>query len=163
MFRVRTLTPVEAAVAVSVAGAVLATALPAFVRNLHASKLAEPIEGLHNLALRATAAAQAGGDSRYPASVELTPGDVPAGVRVTDPPGTWDHPTWKALDFGFAEPHAFSFAFESGGTEERAVFRARALGDLDGDGSTSELAVSGECPRGGTPVIHPMDVYREVE
>ncbi len=160
----RSVTPLEAAVAVAVAGAVLATALPAFVRNLHASKLVEPIDGLGRIATRATAlAAGRPVESAYPESVPLTPAEVPAGVRVTDPPGTWDHPTWRALEFGFTVPHSFSFAFESGGSPEQAAFRARAHGDLDGDGSLSELSISGQSRAGSEPTVSPMELYREVE
>lgn len=161
---VRSLTPLEAAVAVAVAGSVLATALPSFVRNLHASKLVEPVEGLNRIATRAMAlAAGRPVASAYPESVGLTPAHVPAGVRVTDPPGTWDHSTWRLLDFGFTVPHSFSFAFESGGDLDHARFRARALGDLDGDGSTSEFAISGEVRAGGEPSTSAMDMYREIE
>lgn len=160
----RSLTLLEAAVAVAVAGAVLATALPAFVRNLHASKLVEPIDGLNRLATRASAfAAGRPVDAAYPESVGLTPAEVPAGVRVTDLPSTWDHPTWRALEFGFTVPHSFSFAFESGGSPEQAAFRAIAHGDLDGDGSTSEFSISGQSRAGGQPTIAPMEIYREVE
>lgn len=160
----RTVTPLEAAVAVAVAGAVLATALPAFVRNLHASKLVEPIDGLNRIATRATALA-AGRPiaSAYPESVGLTPAEVPAGVRVTDPPGTWDHPTWRSLEFELSVPHSFSFAFQSGGSAAHAAFRAVARGDLDGDGSTSELSISGQAHEGSPPSVGPMEMYREVE
>lgn len=160
----RSVTPLEAAVAVAVAGAVLATALPAFVRNLHASKLVEPIDGLGRIAARATArAAGRPVESAYPESVGLTPAEVPAGVRITDPPGTWDHPSWRALEFSVTVPHAFSFAFESGGSPEQAAFRARAHGDLDGDGSLSELSISGQFRAGAEPSVSPMELYREVE
>lgn len=160
----RSLTPLEAAVAVAVAGSVLATALPAFVRNLQASKLVEPVDGLNRIATRATVLAAGRPVAQaYPESVGLTPPEVPAGTRVTDPPGTWDHPTWRLLDFGFTVPHSFSFAFESGGSPEVASFRARANGDLDGDGSTSELGISGELRAGGEPTVSPMDMYREIE
>lgn len=158
------MTPLEAAVAVAVAGAVLATALPAFVRNLHASKLVEPTEGLGRIAARATAhAAGRPVGSAYPESVGLTPTEVPAAVRVTDPPGTWDHPTWRTLEFGFTFPHAYSFAFESGGTADQAVFRARAHGDLDGDGSLSEFSISGQVRSGAEPSVSPLELHREVE
>lgn len=160
----RSVTPLEAAVAVAVAGAVLATALPAFVRNLQASKLVEPIDGLGRIATRATAlAAERPVASAYPESVGLTPAEVPAGIRVTDPTGTWDHPTWRALGFGFTAPHSFSFAFESGGSPEQAAFRAVARGDLDGDGSTSEFSIAGRAKPGAAPTLEPMDFYHEVE
>ncbi len=160
----RSFTPVEAAVAVAVAGSVLATALPAFIRNLHGSKLVEPVDGLNRIATRATAlAAGRPVAAAYPESVGLTPAQVPAGVRVVDPPGTWDHPTWRSLEFDLTVPHSFSFAFESGGSSDVARFRARALGDLDGDGSTSELGISGEAPSAGEPSVSPMDLHREIE
>ncbi len=160
----RSVTPLEAAVAVAVAGAVLATALPSFVRNLHASKLVEPIDGLNRIAVRATSLATGRPvASAYPESVGLTPAEIPAGVRVTDPPGTWDHPTWRALEFEFSVPHSFCFAFESGGSADHAAFRAVARGDLDGDGSTSEISISGQSREAGPPSVAPMEMYREVE
>ncbi len=158
------MTPVEAAIAVAVAGSVLATALPAFVRNLHASELVEPIDGLNRIATRATARAVSEPLSNaYPESVGLTPAQVPAGTRVTDPPGTWDQPTWRELDFGFTVPHSFSFAFESKGGPEGSSFTARAAGDLDGDGTQSSFSLGGEMRAPGAPSIGSMDMYREIE
>ncbi|HMR79722.1 MAG TPA: hypothetical protein PKD61_31660, partial [Polyangiaceae bacterium] len=56
----RSLSPVEAAAIVAVLGSVLATALPSFVRNLQASRMVEPIDGLSRIASRATALAAGG-------------------------------------------------------------------------------------------------------
>ena len=50
----RALSPVELAVAVSLAGTVAATTVPTFMRNVHASRLSEPVEGLKRIAARAT-------------------------------------------------------------------------------------------------------------
>ena len=98
---VRAFTPVEVAVAVAIAGSVLATALPVFVKNLHASRMPEPIDGLGRIGARATAlAASRAAESAYPETVGLTPRDVPRGERVLDPAGTWDQPTWRELGFG---------------------------------------------------------------
>lgn len=160
----RSITPVEAAVAVAIAGSVLATALPAFVRNLHASELVEPIDGLNRIASRASAL----GASRplpgaYPPSVPLTPAVVPAGARAEDPPGTWDHPSWRLLDFSFDSPHSYAFAFESKNAPDLSSFVARAHGDLDGDGSLSEFSISGETRAGGTPSIGTLEMSREIE
>jgi hypothetical protein len=161
---VRSLTALEAAVAVAVGGSLLATMLPAFVRNLHASELVEPIDGLNRIASRASAiAASRPVASAYPESVALTPTQVPAGSRVTDPPGTWDDATWRLLDFSFTVPHSFSFEFESKNAPDISVFTAKAHGDLDGDGSTSEFLIGGEVRAGGEPSVGPMDMYREIE
>ncbi|HWL84867.1 MAG TPA: hypothetical protein VNO21_03650, partial [Polyangiaceae bacterium] len=87
--------PVEMAVGVAVFGSLLAVAIPAFVKELHASRFAEAIDGL---------AAIANGASRYahdrpvadafPASAPLTPPAIARGKREVDPPGVWDTPTW---------------------------------------------------------------------
>jgi hypothetical protein len=187
LFSMRSLSPVEAAAAVAIAGSVLATAVPAFVRNLHASRLSEASDGLERIAMRAAAlAAGRSADSAYPDTAPLTPAQVPRGERVTDPPGTWDHATWRRLDFELTVPHSFSFEFLSvnglssadagndgkGASPSadaapaqpgRARFTARAHGDLDGDGSYSTFEISGESSDGAEPVTFPMTVDRAVE
>jgi hypothetical protein len=160
----RALTPVEAAVAVAIAGSVLASAVPAFVRSLHASRLAEPIDGLRRIGMRATArAAGRPAAGAYPDTVDLTPREVPRGERVRDPAGTWDHPTWRELEFEFVVPHSYAFAFESKNAPGYATFRARALGDLDGDGLFSTFELAGESRDGAVPVVFPMEMTREIE
>ena len=160
----RSLTPVEAAAVVAITGSLLATALPAFVRNLHASRLVEPTNGLHHIAARAAAlAAHQPADKAYPASIGLTPASVPRGTRVKDPPGTWDKPTWRALDFSFKHAHSYSFKFESHDAPGSASYRAVAHGDLDGDGVLSTFEISGSSKNGSAPVTLPLDMYREVE
>lgn len=150
--------------AVSVLGSVLAVSVPAFVRNLHASRLAEPLEGLRLIGTNATRLAEQRGISRaYPESVPLTPGRVPSGESVEDPPETWSHPTWQALGFKLEHAHYFSFAFESQNGDERSTFTARAHGDLDGDGLHSAFELRGEYERGDEPVVFPIEIQREVE
>ena len=160
----RSLSPVEAAALVAVAGSVLASALPVFVRNLHASRLTEPLDGLGRIGARATAlAASRAAEYAYPGTVGLTPAEVARADQVMDAPGTWDHPTWRELEFGFTVPHCFSFAFESDNQPGLARFRALAHGDLDGDGLLSTFEISGQSPDGGEPVVFPMEIHREVE
>ncbi len=160
----RALTPLELAVALSLGGTVAATMIPTFLRNVHASRLSEPVDGLKRIAARA--ALRASGlptESAFPESVPFTPAVTPRADLVLDPPGTWDAATWRALDFEFDAPHAYSFAFESANAEARATFTARARGDLDGDGVTSSFAISGAIERGGEPTLQPLEIYREVE
>jgi hypothetical protein len=158
----RSLSPIEGALVIAVTGSVLAVAVPEFVRGLHASRLAEPVDGLKRIAASAVSLAAAG--SAFPPSVQLTPTEVPRGVRADDPNGVWEHPTWRALGFGFDHPHAFSFSFESsqspGGV---AHFRATAHGDLDGDGVVSTFEVEGEADANGARVLPGMYIDREVE
>ena len=160
----RSLSPVEAALCAAIGGSVLAVGIPAFVRDLHASRLVEPIDGLNRIA--AAAAARAASESAvtpYPEGVGRTPSVVPMGKPAQDPPGTWDHPTWRLLDFRLEEPHAFSFAFESENGPDGSRFRATARGDLDGDGNLSTFVVSGTSPKGGAPSTAPLAMHREVE
>ena len=160
----RVLSPLEAVSGFSILGSVLAVAIPAFVRNLHASRFVEPIEGLAHIAARAAAhAAAQPAETAYPDSVGLTPSQVPRGGPVTDPPGTWDHPTWRLLDVAYVTPHAYSFAFESRNAPGKATYRAVANGDLDGDGLLSTFEISGESSDGAEPVTSPMESRRAVE
>ena len=165
----RGMTAVELAVTFAVVGSLLAVAVPAFVRNTHASKLVEPVDGVKAIAEGATAYAKAHDvPHAYPPSAPLTPPVVPRGTREADPPGSWDQPTWKALEFQGAEegvPHAFAFEFDSANGPGRSTFSAISHGDLDGDGVTSTVEVRGhDQVDGGGPAIDPgMIVQSELE
>jgi hypothetical protein len=113
----RGVTAVEAAVTFAVVGSLLAVAVPAFLRELHASRFVEPASGVEKMAELAVAYAHERPiATAFPPSAPLTPSQVPRGTREVDPPGAWDQPTWKALGFRpFAEgvPHAYAFGFDS--------------------------------------------------
>jgi hypothetical protein len=105
----------------------------------------------------------------FPPNAPLTPGVPPRGRCDADPPGTWDHPTWRALDFAPVPPdapHCFAFSFESALSPTLATFRAAAHADLDGDGILSTFEITGRStegdPRGAT-VDPGMFVEAEVE
>jgi hypothetical protein len=160
----RSLSPVEIALCVAVGGSVLAVGVPAFVRDLHASRLVEPIEGLNHIAAAAMARAESEpAPTPYPDSVARTPSIVAVGKPVRDPPGTWDHPTWRSLGLEFSRPHSYSFAFDNEGRGRRHQYKATAWGDLDGDGQLSEFSIRGEVTEGREPVTFPMEMHREVE
>jgi hypothetical protein len=160
---VRPLSVLELAAIFAIGGSMLAAAVPSFVSNLHASRMAEPVDALGRLSASAIAASQGKPTaSAFPESAPLTPSTIAAGVQVSDPPGTWDHPTWRALGFAWDTPHAYSFAFESRNGPERAVFSARAEGDLDGDGVTSSFEMDG-FSTGSTNGVGPLEVWRAVE
>lgn len=160
----RTLSALQLALLVAFFGSLLAVFVPTFVRNLHASKLAEPIDGLHHIAqVAAMQAAGAPPENAYPESVGRTPSAVPAGRAVVDPPGLWAHPTWRLLHFKKEGPHYFSFEFESQSTKTGAHFVARAMGDLDGDGELSHFELYGEVLPGQSPHSFPVRIFREVE
>lgn len=160
----RSVSPLQLAILIAVLGSLGAAFVPAFVENLNASRLAEPLDGLQHIA--GHAAMQAAGvpaEQAYPASVSRTPEQVPAGRAVTDPRGTWHHPTWQMLNFAKREPHFYSFEFESHTNETGAHYVARAFGDLDGDGELSRFELYGQTKPGGEPQTFSLRMNREVE
>lgn len=159
----RGVTAVEAAIAVALVGSLLSVAVPACVRELHASHFAEPVGGLARMSSAAVARAQGREalDAFGPAA-PLTPAVAPRGVRAVDPPDAWEHPTWRALGFRASPagvPHAYAFAFDSG----PSFCVAHAHGDLDGDGITSTFEVRGVVDEAGARVLPGMYVADEVE
>jgi len=164
----RGVTAVEVAVAIAIIGSLLAVGVPAFVRELHASRFHEPSAGLARLS--AAAVEYAGGrsvDAAFPGPAPLTPATVPRGKLEVDPALAWDAPTWRALHFrAEAEgvPHAFSFGFESALSATGSSFVAHAHGDLDGDGTTSTFEVRGHSTEPGEVRLEPgMFVASELE
>jgi len=160
----RSFSSVHLALLFAILGSLLAVFVPTFARNVYASRLTEPVEGLQHLATWASS--QAAGyptDLAYPSSVGRTPQQVPAGVAVRDPEGTWTHATWKLLGFKKVDPHYYAFEFESVNTTNGANFTARAFGDLDGDGELSRFELFGETRPGAHPSIYSIRMDREVE
>jgi type IV pilus assembly protein PilA len=142
-------------IVVAILGILAAVAIPAMVKYLRRAKTTEAVDKLAYLYRMAAIYAQserftrglasASVPAQFPAPAGPTPAVPPAGIRQSDPPGTWDSdPTWHALAFGFSagDPHYYAYQFDSSGSGTGALFTARALGDLDGDGlrSTFERA-----------------------
>jgi type II secretory pathway pseudopilin PulG len=162
-------TAVELAAGFAIAGSALAIAVPTFLRELRASRFAEPTEGLAAIAAGAVAYASmhvtpTSVALAFPRAVALTPSAPPRGKRVADPPGTWNDPTWAALAFpptastlAFAdgERHAFAFAFDSTLGAPRSSFVAHAHADLDGDGALSTFEVRGHATPTEGAVVEP--------
>ncbi|HXX68862.1 MAG TPA: hypothetical protein VEK07_16870 [Polyangiaceae bacterium] len=168
--RARRFTPLELSIAFALGGSTLAVMVPAFVHQLHASRFVEPIQGLTHLGAAAVAYAREHTvEEAFPASTPLTPDAPPRGRCEVDPPGAWEQPTWKALDFRpvpAGEPHCFAFGFDSALSPGKSTFRAHAHGDLDGDGIVSTFEVTGEAVSGDArgPRLDPgMFIDGEVE
>ena len=171
--RARPFAPLEVAIAFALVGSLVAIAVPTFVREVHASRLVEPVEGLERLGASAIAYAQENaatvGAPAFPPSTPLTPASPPRGHCEVDPPNAWDSPTWMALGFRpvpAGTPHCFAFAFDSVLSPAKSTFRAHAHGDLDGDGVSSTFEVTGRSIEGDPlgPALDPgMFVDSEVE
>lgn len=168
--RSRRFTPVELAVAFSLGASVLAVAVPTFVREVHASRFVEPVDGLQRIGAAAILYAKGHTVGQaFPPGAPATPPIPPRGRCVPDAPGAWDHPTWRALDFRPVPPdapHCFSFSFDSSLSPSLSTFRAQAHGDLDGDGIPSTFEVTGRSADGDArgPLLDPgMFIDSEVE
>ncbi|MEZ4440898.1 MAG: hypothetical protein R3B72_17505 [Polyangiaceae bacterium] len=163
----RSLSAAELAAIIAVGGSLVTIAVPAFFRALSASKLSEPIDGLERLVGNALAYSEGRPQNiSFPPSAPLTPAEVPRGVTALDPPGAWEHLTWKSLQFGFDYAHAFAFRFDSALDPTTGVMRfvATAHGDLDGDGVLSTFEVRGErVPGQPARALPGMFIDRKVE
>jgi hypothetical protein len=166
----RGISAVNAAIAFALGGTLCAIAIPTFVRQLHASRFAEPVSGLEKMSAAAVAYAQDRPASEaFPESAPLTPAAPPRGTREPDPPGAWDAPGWQALQFRAVpegEPHSFSFAFDTTHVPGLSTFVAHAHGDLNGNGITSTFEMRGRSSADdaeGALVEQGMYVQDEVE
>jgi len=157
----RRFTPIELAIGVSLLGSIAAVAIPAFVRELHASRFSEPVDALNRMSVGAIHYAEQ--THRLPDSAPLTPAQPARGKSEAFPADIWSHPTWKALDFQAAPdgvPFAFAYEFEA----QPAGFVSRAHGDLDGDGVFSTFEIRGAASPGEPLTIVPgMYVESELE
>ncbi len=168
--RPRRFTAVELAIAFALVGSLLAIAVPTFGREIHASRLVEPVDGLQRIGASAIAYGQLRPVAQgFPPSAPMTPAVPPRGHCEEDPPDAWDQPTWRALDFRPAaagSPHCFAFGFDSALSPAASTFRAHAHGDLDGDGITSTFEISGSYVDGDSrgPRLEPgMRIDSELE
>ena len=160
----RPLTLLESVASVSILGSVIAVFIPAFASNLHASRLSEPLDGLKHIGARASALAdERPASDAYPPSVGLTPSSVPSGVSVEDAEGTWEHPTWKLLEFRQPSLHYYAFSFQSENRPTGSSFVARAHGDLDGDGVFSNFEIRGSKRSGEDASLSHVSMDREIE
>jgi hypothetical protein len=157
----RRFTPIELAIGAALLGSVAAIAIPAFVRELHASRFSEPIDALGRMSTATIRFAEQ--THKLPDSAPLTPPSPARGKKEAYPADLWSHPTWKALAFQAAPdgvPFAFAYEFEA----LPAGFVARAHGDLDGDGVYSTFEVRGSAQPGEPLKIEPgMYIESELE
>ena len=168
--RDRRLSPLELAIGFALVGSLLAVVVPTFARELHSSRMVEPVGGLKRLGAAAVEYARSRPVTEaFPPAAPLTPGVVLRGRCDVDPPAAWSHPTWLALDFTPAPDgvaHCFAFSFDSSLSPARSTFRAQAHADLDGDGIPSTFEVTGHVVEGdaqGAVVDPGMFIDSEVE
>jgi len=133
-------------VVVAVVGVLAAVAIPAFMKYVSKSKSTEATVGVHRLydAVLAYHAAH----KKLPAAIAATP---EAGACCHEAEGecragSVDWKAWKALGFSVEGPIRYSYALDVDATS----FTARALGDLDCDGTFSTFEMAGRVLPDGT-------------
>lgn len=128
-------------------GILAAIAIPAFMDYSVKSKRSEAELNLRRLERNAKTYAVTNGE--FPkASAPLTPATPCCegpGHKCNDT-NAWSTPAWQELDFAIYEPHRFRYDYQSDG----ATFFARAVGDLDCDGTTVTHEIRGTLQPDGT-------------
>ncbi len=169
-------TLLEAVALLSVVGVLLAAFLPVYLRGLHTSRLAEPVEVLASLHRGAASYWRTPqGDARrrrcLPPPAGPTPVDPTPEARPFQPPEE-EATTWRALDPTLAgRPLRYSYRYlptDSGcGLKARPgtpLLRLQAIGDLDGDGVRSTFERSATVDADGALVpLGPLLQHRRAE
>lgn len=139
-------TLIELMVVVGILGILATVALPALTRAVRRSKTSEATVNLRRIFDGAVTSFQddqvnragAAGLPSFPSSADPTPavnaccvandvGRCPVGAAV------WRQETWHRLGFSVSDPHYYWYEFESQGSGLKALFTARASGNLDCD------------------------------
>jgi len=137
----------------AVIGILAAIAIPSFIGYQQKAKKSEAALELHNLERRAKAHFHE--RAEFPkGSVPLTPArsacsEMSASGKIQPSHEDWAHPVWQALDFQMDRPHLFQYSYESDGR----TFTAKAVGDLDCDGTTVTYELQGSSVEGNPSAI----------
>ena len=154
----RGFTLVELMIVVAIAGILASVATPALMKYIRKSKTTEAVTNVRRMYESGRAYLLEESSSRgvivplerqFPESQALTPAAsccASTGDKCVPVAADWQTPTWQALRFAMEDPHYYRYQFESTGSASPGVgsrFTARALGDLDCDGTFSTFEMVG--------------------
>jgi len=139
--RVLGFTLVELMIVVAIIGILASVSIPVFTKYIKKSKTAESSLNLRKIYDGEVAYIQeehtdssGGVILKQFVSAPPTPGTIP-GINKTV--GDWSPQAWSDLKFSPDGPVQYQYEATAEGTENASAFTAYAVGDLDGDGSTS--------------------------
>ena len=132
---------IELMTVVVIIGVLGSVALPAFMKYVKKSKTTEAIlnlrkiyDGEHAYYMEERVDSLGTLISKQFVQAPMTPDTVPGANKTI---ANFSDSTWAALRFNVDSPVFYSYATDASGTGTAAMFTARAMGDLDGDGQTS--------------------------
>lgn len=166
---------IELMVVVMIVGILSAVAIPTFMQYVRKAKSTEADQNIQKVYVSSRAYVieqnQARGSTatvevQFPEAEVVTPAVsccVFPGQRCAPDPTAWNTPTWDALKFSMDDPHYFRYEYDStggAGGGAGARFTARALGDLDCDGTLSTYEMTGEL-QASSEVMGSAGIFRK--
>ena len=178
---VKGFTLIELMIVVAIIGVLAAVAIPAFMKYIRKSKTTEAVEGIKKI--------YDGARSYYLEESNQRNSVTPLAKQFPDPTGTtpavpaagccgggagdkcdpaasiaeWKVAGWSALKFSMDDPHYYQYEYLSTGTDITSEFTARALGDLDCDGTFSTFEMVGQIDDTSRNVTGSAGIFRDQE
>ena len=156
--RRRGFTLIELMIVVAILAILAVIAVPAFIKYMRRAKTTEAIDEIDKIykgsslyySLPFVTLAGVKMQCQFPGQQAVTPvegtccssgglggPDANGDERCDSNPEIWNTPTWSALSFQMSDEHYFTYAYDSSGSLDAALFSITANADLDCDGVQS--------------------------